>query len=99
MLHVTTSGHGIASNHYSVRATPRQPPHPRVFGINDMSIWSNDLTSSSQLYLAEIEDIHAGKKLELQFYDPGDADANSWMSVISPTGARPTAAGRCGTTT
>ncbi len=89
VLHVTTSGQGIASNHYSVRATLASSPQPRVYGINDMSIWSNDLTSSSTLYLAEIEDIHAGKKLELQFYDPGDADANSWMSVISPTGGTP----------
>ena len=87
VLHVDTSGSGRASNHYSVRAN--SSIQPRVFGINDMSIWSNDLVSSSTLYLAEIEDIHAGKKLELQFYDPGDADADSWMSVISPTGGVP----------
>ena len=72
-----------------IRSGPTLRSQPRVFGINDMSIWSNDLVSSSTLYLAEIEDIHAGKKLELQFYDPGDADADSWMSVISPTGGIP----------
>ena len=42
-------------------------PQPRVYGINDMSIFSNRLVpgSPSQLYLAEIEEGHAGKKLEL----------------------------------
>jgi hypothetical protein len=86
VLHVTTTGTGIASNHYSVRANVTGTL-PRVYGINDMSIWSNDLVENSQLYLAEIEEIHAGKKLELQFYDPGDADANSFMTLLSPNGA------------
>ena len=86
VLHVTTTGTGIASNHYSVRADTDTGTTPRVYGINDMSIWSNDLVQNSQLYIAEIEDIHAGKKLELQFYDPGDADANSFMTLLSPNG-------------
>jgi hypothetical protein len=86
VLHVTTTGVGIASNHYSVGATVASGADPRVYGINDMSIWSNDLVENSQLYIAEIEEIHAGKKLELQFYDPGDADANSFMTLLSPNG-------------
>ena len=87
VLHVDTTGSGIASNHYSVMTTTSSgPPHPRVFAINDMSIWSNDLVENSQLYIAEIEEIHAGKKLELQFYDPGDANADSFMTLLSPNG-------------
>ena len=87
VLHVTTTGVGIASNHYSVRANVSSGPQaPRVYGINDMSIWSNDLVQNSQLYIAEIAAIHAGKKLELQFYDPGDADLNSFMTLLSPNG-------------
>jgi hypothetical protein len=89
VLHVDTTGSGWASNHYSVRANVGSGTTPRVYGINDMSIWSNDLTENTRLYIAEIEEIHAGKKLELQFYDPGDADADSFMTVISPTGAVP----------
>jgi hypothetical protein len=85
VLHVTTTGSGIASNHYSVRANASGTT-PRVYGINDMSIWSNDLVSNSQLYIAEIDEIHAGKKLELQFFDPGDADDNSFMTLLSPNG-------------
>ncbi len=86
VLHVTTSGQGIASNHYSVQANVGSGQTPRVYGINDMSIWTNDLVQNSQLYIAEIDDIHAGKKLELQFYDPGDADLNSYMTLLSPNG-------------
>jgi len=86
VLHVTNTGVGIASNHYSVRANVGVGTDPRVYGINDMSIWSNDLVQNSQLYIAEIEAIHAGKKLELQFYDPGDANADSFMTLLSPFG-------------
>ncbi|HLF61695.1 MAG TPA: Tad domain-containing protein [Acidimicrobiia bacterium] len=86
VLHVTNTGTGIASNHYSVQANVASGTTPRVYGINDMSIWSNDLVQNSQLYIAEIEAIHAGKKLELQFYDPGDANANSFMTLLSPNG-------------
>ncbi|HKZ25526.1 MAG TPA: hypothetical protein VJ398_07020, partial [Acidimicrobiia bacterium] len=70
----------------SVQANVASGTTPRVYGINDMSIWSNDLVQNSQLYIAEIEAIHAGKKLELQFYDPGDANANSFMTLLSPNG-------------
>jgi hypothetical protein len=86
IVHVTTTGTGQASNHYSVRANVGSGATPRVFGINDMSIWSNDLVANSQLYIAEIDEIHAGKKLELQFFDPGDANANSFMTLLSPNG-------------
>lgn len=87
VLHVWTSGQEQSSNHYSVRATTNSGPQPRVFGINDMSIWSNTLVSNSELYLAEIDPVHAGKKLELQFFDPGDAGPNSHMTVLNPFGA------------
>jgi hypothetical protein len=56
-----------------------------------MSIWSNDLTGGSELFLAEIVEDHAGKKLELQFYDPGDARGSipSWYRVLTPFGVVP----------
>lgn len=85
VLHVWSSGTGIASNHYSVRANATGST-PRVFGINDMSIYSNNLTANTELYLAEIEEAHAGKVLELSFFDPGDAGAPSTMEVLDPFG-------------
>jgi hypothetical protein len=53
-----------------------------------MSIWSNDLNpGGSKLYLVEVAERHAGSKLELQFFDPGDAGSNSWMTVNKPDGS------------
>jgi hypothetical protein len=87
MLHVWSSGIGSGTNQYSVAASTSTNPQPRVYGLNDMSIFSNNLTSASQLYLAEIDELHAGKKLELQFFDAGDAQGLSEMSVRNPLGA------------
>ena len=91
-LHVQTEGVGAGSNSYSVAAFSGSGPQPRVYGINDMSIWNNQLGGSTDLYLVEVDPIHAGSKLELQFFDPGDAQANSWMSVLDPFGNVPNCA-------
>jgi hypothetical protein len=88
MLHVWSSGEGSGTNQYSIGARTSTDPQPRVYGVNDMSIFSNNLTSASLLYLAEIEDLHAGKKLELQFFDAGDASGLSQMTVRDPFGAQ-----------
>jgi hypothetical protein len=85
LLQVWSSGDGVASNHYSVRANASGAT-PRVFGLNDMSIYSNNLTANTELYLAEIEAVHAGKVLELSFFDAGDAGAPSTMTVLDPFG-------------
>ena len=89
VLHVWTSGNGSGTNQYSIAATVGTGPDPRVYGINDMSIFSNNLTSASQLYLVEIDPIHAGSKLELMFFDAGDASGYSEMRVKDPFGNIP----------
>lgn len=90
VLHIESYNSGAGSNNFSIAATATGGSgNPRVYGINDMSIWSNDYTQGSELFLAEIAPLHAGKKLELQFYDPGDADNNSWYSVLTPFGTVP----------
>ncbi len=88
VFHVESEGIGAGSNQFSIAAVTGSGPQPRVYGINDMSIWSNDLSpGGSELYLVEIAEIHAGSKLELQFFDPGDAQGNSWMTVRKPNGS------------
>lgn len=86
VVHVETDGDGSGSNHYSVRAFSGSGPDPRVYGINDISIWNNR-SGSAELYLVEVDPIHAGSKLELQFFDPGDADDDSDMEVWAPDGS------------
>ncbi|MGI9609365.1 MAG: pilus assembly protein TadG-related protein [Acidimicrobiia bacterium] len=88
VLHVQSSGIGSGSNHYSIGAST-SGPQPRVYGINDMSIFSNNLTGATKLYLVEIDPVHAGKKLELQFFDAGDSQGFSSMAVKNPFGVTP----------
>ena len=89
IFHVETSVTGSGSNHYSIAATSTAPDQPRVYGINDISIWNNtaNIGGSTNLYLVEVAAEHAGSKLELQFFDPGDAQADSWMRVHKPDGS------------
>lgn len=89
LVHVETTNNSSGSNNFAIRANGN-PSNPRVYGINDMSIWSNNLSASSELYLAEIGPEHAGKKLQLAFYDAGDANGESWYYVHDPNGNVPT---------
>lgn len=75
VLHVTTTG-GSGSNQYGIRATGAAE---KVYGINDISIFAN--ADNATLYLAEILPVHAGKKLILEFYDPGEGAGNASMTI------------------
>lgn len=59
-------------NGYSVRATVPSGTQPRIYGIGDMSIWNVANGSTATFYLADVQPIHAGKKMVLDMYDPGD---------------------------
>jgi hypothetical protein len=85
LVHVESTNPSAGSNNFAIRATATGGT-PKVYGINDMSIWSNDFVGASELYLAEIVEEHAGKKLELAFYDAGDANGQSWYYVKTPFG-------------
>jgi Flp pilus assembly protein TadG len=89
VLHIWTTGNGSGTNQYSLAATRSGGPQPRVYGINDMSIFSNNLSGPSKLWLAQIDPIHAGKRLELRFFDAGDAQGQSFMRVRMPDGSIP----------
>jgi hypothetical protein len=90
VVHVWSSGTGSGTNQYSLKATT-SGPQPRVYGINDISIFSNNLSpgSPSILPLAEIIEDHAGKTLELSFFDAGDASGQSYMRVRMPDDSIP----------
>jgi hypothetical protein len=83
---VETVANPAGSNNFAIRAEG-SPTTPRVYGVNDMSIWSDDLVQDSELYIAEVAEEHAGKKLELAFYDAGDAFDQSFYSVLEPDGS------------
>lgn len=91
VLKVTASGNHGGVNGYSigVATNPNSNPRPRVYGINDMSIFTNGNSGTATVYLAEVDPIHAGKKLELRFYDPGENTSNAWVEVKRPDGTTP----------
>jgi hypothetical protein len=85
LVHVETTTNRAGSNNFAIKATG-SPTSPRVYGINDMSIWSDDAVGSSEMFIAEVGEDHAGKKPELAFFDAGDAHAESWYHVLEPDG-------------
>lgn len=103
VLRVDTSGNGGGNNSYAigVSTVPNSVPHARVYGINDMSIFTNATSGTAYVYLAEIDPIHRGKRLELNFYDPGEncggvtgctgkPGLDAFVEVIMPNGDTPT---------
>lgn len=92
VLQVTTVGNHGGSNMYSILANTSNitsGPMPRVFAINDMSIFTNEGDGNATVWLAEIEPVHAGKKLELRFYDPGEGRPPATLTVQMPNGSTP----------
>ena len=88
VLRVSTSD-GSGSNQYGVRAITTGPGanSPRVYGIDQISIYTNQGGTTATLYLAEVDPIHAGKVLELKFYDAGEDDQAASYSVKLPDGS------------
>ena len=89
VIRVWTTGDKGGTNQYSVRATTTSAANARVYGINDISIFTNQ-AGISTLNVAEVAQVHAGKTLELEFYDPGEDDANAFMTVKRPSGTTAT---------
>jgi hypothetical protein len=87
-------GNGTA--HYAVRAklgnepfgtTPFATTQPRIYAVNDMSIFTGGVASNSSFYLAEVEETYAGKSLTIDLYDPGDGNLGNFdLSILKPDG-------------
>ena len=89
VVRVWTDGNDGGTNQFAVRANTGSAANARVYGINDISIFTNQ-SGISTLHVAEVAQVHAGKTLELQFYDPGEDDQEAWMTVKNPGGSTAT---------
>lgn len=91
VLKVTTSD-GSGNNQYGVRVSTQGPGtnDPNVYGINEISIYTNQDSTTATLFLAELDPIHAGKILELNFYDAGEDDGPASYTVEQPDGSTAT---------
>ena len=58
-------------------------------GINDIGIFANINAASSTFYFANVDDVHAGKQLEMTIYDPGDANGDNFITILDPYGVTP----------
>jgi Flp pilus assembly protein TadG len=89
VLRVSSSGGSIGgSNSFSILVDSNNLATnvPRVYSLNEMSIFTNDDDGSATVYIAEVDPVHANKTLELTFYDPGEGAGNATMSVVPPPG-------------
>lgn len=57
---------------------------PRVFGKDSISVRAAATTSVASFYLAEIAAEHAGKKLQLELWDPGEGGQK--IEIMKPSG-------------
>lgn len=87
VLQVSTIG-GSGSNNYGIEVNTLGPgDDPDVYGINEISIHTNQDDTNATLYLAKIDPIHAGKILELKFYDAGEDDGPASYTVKRSDGS------------
>ena len=93
VLKVTSGGDIGGTNQYSTAgqqaaASTRNPP--KIYAINDMGIFTNEASGNATVWLAEVLPVHAGKQLELRFFDPGESAPPATMTVQTPSGATAT---------
>ncbi len=89
VLKLQNGGNGGGNNGYAVLTNTNgqtSSSFARTYAINDMSIFTNGASGSATIYLAEVDPIHAGKVLELEFFDPGEGAGNASMTVTPPPG-------------
>ena len=70
-------------NRYSIRATGGA----KLSALGDMSIFNN-ITGTTEFFLAEVDDGYAGRTLVVELYDPGDAEENvtNIIKLLGPGG-------------
>ena len=81
----------MALNRWSIRASTSGGPSPRVYGLGTMSIYANvdGSTGPTVFHLAEVRELHAGKKLIIEMFDPGDAGGSHSVEIQDPSGTAP----------
>jgi putative Flp pilus-assembly TadE/G-like protein len=56
----------------------------RVYGGGRMAAYTNQDTTVADFYLAQIEDVHAGKTMTINLFDPGESSGNAFLRIRSP---------------
>lgn len=56
----------------------------RVYGSGKMAAYTNQDTTVASFYLAQIEDVHAGKTMTITLFDPGESSGNAFLRILTP---------------
>lgn len=92
---VATAGNGW--NAFSMRVNSSGAA-AKLYNLENMSIWTNTVGSTARFYLAEITAEHAGKKIVLDAFDPGDGASGTYtMKLLAPPSGAPTVPPTSGT--
>ena len=54
-----------------------------------MSIYANVHGGGSDFFLAEVDEVHKGKQLIIELFDPGEANGNNFIHIRDPFGNSP----------
>jgi len=73
-------------NRFSLRASSG-PAQPRVYGLGDMSVYVNFKANQATFKLAEVDQVHAGKELVIELWDPDSG--NQGVRIERPDGTLP----------
>jgi hypothetical protein len=63
----------------------------RVYGLDNLSVYTNTPGATARFYLAEVAETHAGKKLRIDLFDPGDGTGTNQftLQVLGPASGAP----------
>lgn len=87
LLRVKTRGTGDSANRYALRVNASSTVQPRLYAHENMSMFNNISSGSANFYLAEVDQVHAGKTLKIQLYDPGEVSGSATIKILTPSGA------------
>jgi len=73
-------------NRFSMRAFT-SGPSPRFYGLGDMAVYVNFAASQATFNLAEVPQVHAGKDLVIELWDPDSG--NNGVRIEMPDGTLP----------
>lgn len=73
-------------NRFSMRAFT-SGPDPRFFGLGDMAIYANFEGNTATFNLAEVPEVHAGRELVIELWDPDSG--NTGVRIELPNGTLP----------
>ena len=75
-----------AENLFSIWVGSSSGGNARVYGNGRMAAYTNLDAGNQTFYFSQIEKVHAGKKLEIQLFDPGESSGNAFLRFLSPDG-------------